>query len=262
MSYEEIIYEKKQQSAQVYINRPKEMNSLSKKLITEFLQVLEEIEQDNEIRVVVLSGKGKAFCAGADLKELLGDLDREPDGEKGILDYAEELFTKLNHLSKPLIAALNGVTLAGGLELAMTADIVVASDKAKIGDGHANFGVLPGGGGAVRLPREIGVNRAKYLMLTGDMLHAEVWKDYGFVHEVVPADELEETAQKIAEKVSAKSPLVLKEMKRLVKDGLDQTLDTALRQELLALKNHTQSHDFREGLSAFSGKRKPEFKGY
>lgn len=262
MRYEEIIYERKQQTAWIYLNRPKEMNSLSKKLIKEFLRVLEEIEQNNEIRVIVLSGKGKAFCAGADLKELLGDLDKDPDGVKGILDYAEELFDKLNHLSKPLVVALNGVTLAGGLELAMTADIVIASEKAKIGDGHANFGVLPGGGGAVRLPKEIGINRAKYLLLTGDMLHAEVWKGYGFVHEVVPAEQLDEAAEKIAEKISVKSPLVLKEMKRLVKDGLDQTMDTALRQELLALKNHTQSHDFREGLSAFSEKRIPEFKGY
>ncbi|WP_339184167.1 enoyl-CoA hydratase/isomerase family protein [Oceanobacillus sp. FSL W7-1293] len=262
MSYEEIIFEKKQQTAWIYLNRPNEMNSLSKKLITEFTQVLEEIELNNEIRVIVLSGKGKAFCAGANLKELLDDLDKEPDGEKGLLDYAEELFTKLNHLSKPLIVSLNGVTLAGGLELAMTADIVIASENTKIGDGHANFGVLPGGGGAVRLPKEIGINRAKYLLLTGDMLPAEVWKAYGFIHEIVPAEELETAAQRIADKVSAKSPLVLSEIKRLVKDGLDQSLDTALRQELLALKNHTQSHDFREGLSAFSEKRTPEFKGY
>lgn len=238
------------------------MNSLSKLLISEFLEVLEEIEQNDEVRVVILSGKGKAFCAGADLKEFLGDLDKNPDGQKSILDYAEELFTKLNHLSKPLIVALNGVTLAGGLELAMTADIVVASEKVKIGDGHANFGVLPGGGGAVRLHREIGIKHAKYLLLKGDMLPAEVWKDYGFIHEVVPAEELEEAVQKLAEKVSVKSPLVLRKMKRLVKDGLDQSLDTALRQELLALKTHTQSHDFREGLSAFSEKREPEFRGY
>ncbi|MDQ1005321.1 enoyl-CoA hydratase/carnithine racemase [Neobacillus niacini] len=262
MKYEEIIYEKKQQSAWIYLNRPKEMNSLSKKLITELLEVLKEIEQNDEIRLVVLSGKGKAFCAGADLKELLEDLDKGPNGQKSLLDCAEELFTKLNDLSKPLIVALNGVTVAGGLEIAMTADVVVASDKVKIGDGHANFGVLPGGGGAVRLPREIGINRAKYLLLTGDILPAEVWKDYGFVHDVVSAEELEEAVQKIAVKISAKSPLVLKEIKRLVTDGLDQSLDTALRQELLALKNHTQSHDFREGLGAFSDKREPEFKGY
>ncbi|MDQ0415417.1 MULTISPECIES: enoyl-CoA hydratase/isomerase family protein [Mesobacillus] len=262
MVYEAIIYEKKQQSSWIYLNRPEEMNSLSKKMTMEILQALEEIEQDDDIRVVILSGKGKAFCAGADLKELLRDLNKDPDGEKGILDYAEELFRKLNYLSKPLIVALNGVTLAGGLELAMTADIVVASEKTKIGDGHANFGVLPGGGGAVRLHKEIGINRAKYLLFTGDMFPAKEWKDYGFVHEVVPAEELNETAQKIADKVAAKSPLVLREMKRLVRDSADQKLDTSLRQELLSLKNHTHSYDFSEGLSAFSEKRTPEFKGY
>ncbi|QUW21319.1 enoyl-CoA hydratase/isomerase family protein [Sporosarcina sp. Marseille-Q4063] len=261
-NHEPIIYEEKGQAAWIYLNRPTEMNSLSKKMITGLIQVLQEAEQNNDIRVVVLSGKGKAFCAGADLKELLVDLNKKPDGEKGLLDYAEELFHALNHLSKPLIAALNGITLAGGLEIAMTADIVIASEKAKIGDGHSNFGVLPGGGGAVRLPREIGINRAKYLLLTGDFISAKEMKDYGFVNEVIPDDELVEAVQKIADKISTKSPLVLREIKRLVTDGLEQPLETALRLELLALKNHTRSYDFQEGLSAFSEKRVPDFKGY
>lgn len=262
MNYQTIVHEKKNQAAWIYLNRPEDMNSLSKTLVIELLAVLQEIEEDESIRVVVLSGKGKAFCAGADLKELLADLERNPDGQKGLLDYAGELFERLNYLSKPLIAALNGITLAGGLEIAMTADIVIASEKAKIGDAHSNFGVLPGGGGAVRLPRKIGMNRAKYLLFTGDFISAKEMKDYGFVNEVVPVDELEGFVQEVADKISAKSPLVLKEMKKLVTDGLEQPLDIALRQELLALKNHTRSHDFHEGLSAFSEKRTPNFKGY
>lgn len=262
MNYEEIIYEQRGQSAWIYLNRPKEMNALSKKLITEMMEVLNEVEQDESIRTLIITGKGKGFCAGADLKELEMDLNKEPDGEGSILDYAETLFKKLNNFSKPIIAALNGYTLAGGLELAMTADIVIASDNVKIGDSHANFGVLPGGGGAVRLPRKIGVNRAKYLLLTGEMLPAEEWREFGFVQQVVSPEELEDATQKLVDKISAKSPLVLKEIKRLVKDGLDQPLDIALRQELLALKTHTQSYDFREGLSAFAEKRTPEFKGY
>lgn len=262
MTYQTIVYEKKNQTAWIYLNRSKEMNSLSKNLIIELLEVIQEVEEDESIRVVVLSGKGKAFCAGADLKELLADLEKRPDGDKRLLDYAGELFERLNYLSKPLIAALNGITCAGGLELAMTADIVFASEIAKIGDAHSNFGVLPGGGGAVRLPRKIGINRAKYLLFTGDFISAQQMKEYGFVNEVVPADELEGFVQKIADKISAKSPLVLSEMKKLVMDGLEQPLDIALRQELLSLKNHTRSYDFHEGLSAFSEKRTPNFKGY
>lgn len=262
MTYQTIVYEKKEQISWITFNRPEEMNSLSKKMVDELLTVLEEVEQDDSVRVVVLTGEGKAFCAGADLKELLGDLGKEPDGEKDILDYAGSLFTKLNYLSKPLIAALNGTTLAGGLEVAMTADIVMASEKAQIGDAHANFGVLPGGGGAVRLPRMIGINRAKHLLFTGDFITAQEMKEYGFVHEVVKSEELVEATQKLANKISEKSPLVLKQMKSLVRDGLEQPLDIALKQELLSLKNHTGSYDFKEGLSAFSAKRKPDFKGY
>ncbi|WP_042355632.1 enoyl-CoA hydratase/isomerase family protein [Bacillus rubiinfantis] len=262
MNSSTIILEKRKNTAWIYFDRPNEMNSLSKSLITEFVSALHEVEQDSSIRVIVLSGKGKAFCAGADLKELLADLDRQPDGQKGILDVAGELFHSLNHLSKPLIAALNGLTLAGGLEIAMTADIIVASEKAKIGDAHANFGVLPGGGGAVRLPRKIGVNRAKYLLFTGDFISAQEMKDFGLVHEVIPADSLEMYVQELADKIALKSPLVLKEMKRLVADGLEQPLEIALRHELLALKNHTRSYDFREGLAAFAEKRTPKFKGY
>ncbi|MEN1967865.1 enoyl-CoA hydratase/isomerase family protein [Lentibacillus sp. N15] len=262
MEYQTIVYEKKEEKAWIYFNRPEEMNSLSKMMVNELLLVLEEVERDDSVRVVILSGKGRAFCAGADLKELLTDLDKAPDGHKGLLDFAGDLFEKLNYLSKPLIAVLNGVTLAGGLEIAMTADIVIASEKAKIGDAHANFGVLPGGGGAVRLPRKIGINRAKYLLFTGEFITAKEMKEYGIVNEVVHAEKLLEATQELADKIASKSPLVLREMKKLVRDGVEQPLNIALKQELLTLKNHTQSYDFHEGLAAFTEKRKPKFKGY
>jgi len=262
MTYQHIICEKRNQTAWIYLNRPEDMNALSCNLMKELIHAFQEIDQDPSVRAAVLTGKGRAFCAGADLKELLADTEKEPDGQKGLLDMVEELFTTLNHLSKPLIAALNGYTLAGGLELAMTADIVIASEKAKIGDAHANFGVIPGGGGAVRLPRKIGLNRAMYLLFTGDFISAQKMMEYGLVHEVAEPEKLEEAVQAITDKISLKSPLVLREMKRLAYDGLEQPLDIALRQELLAIKNHTRSHDFKEGLSAFAEKRVPDFKGY
>ena len=262
MNNQPILYEKRQQTAWIYLNRPDDMNAIGKDLLAALKDALMQAETDEDVRVVVLSGKGKAFCAGANLKELMEDLEVNHPQTPGLLDSSEELFGKLERYSKPIIAALNGITLAGGLELAMTADIVIASDRAKIGDAHANFGVLPGGGGAVKLPRKIGVNRAKYLLFTGEFISAADMKAYGFVQEVVPAEELEMAVQAIADKISEKSPLVLRKMKQLVADGMEQPVEIALKQELLSLKAHTRSYDMAEGLAAFIEKRKPVFKGY
>lgn len=262
MSNQSVLYEKRNQTAWIYLNRPEEMNAISKELLYGLADAVQQAESDEDIRVVVLSGKGKAFCAGANLKELMEDLETKHSKEPALLDLVDTLFGRLEKLNKPLIAALNGITLAGGLEIAMTADFIIASEKAKIGDAHANFGVLPGAGGAVKLPRKIGINRAKYLLFTGDFISATEMKEYGLVQEVVPAEELETTVQAIADKISSKSPLVLRKMKQLVTDGMEQPVDIALKQELLALKVHTQSYDMAEGLAAFTEKRTPEFKGY
>ncbi|MGX9134135.1 enoyl-CoA hydratase/isomerase family protein [Rummeliibacillus sp. JY-2-4R] len=262
MAFEQILVEQKKQTRWIYLNRPDELNALSKRLVVELLEALQDAEHDEQTRVVVISGKGRAFCAGADLKGILSDLEKKPDGEKGLLDLAEDTFAKLNHFPKPIIAALNGITAAGGLEITMAADIVIASEKAKIADAHANFGVIPGGGGAVRLPRKIGMNRAKYLLFTGEFITAQEMQEYGLVQKVVSHDLLETTVQELADKISTKSPLVLREMKKLANDGQVQPLDIALKQEQLTLKNHLRSYDCQEGLAAFAEKRTPEFKGY
>lgn len=262
MNEQAVVVEKRNQVAWIYLNRPNDMNAISKVILKGLKEAIIAVEADSDIRVVVLTGTGRAFCAGADLKELMRDLENKKPGQTNLLDEVDSIFGSLTNLSKPLIAALNGITLAGGLELAMSADIVIASEKAKIGDAHANFGVLPGAGGSAKLPRMIGVNRAKYLLFTGDFISAKQMKEYGFVHEVVSPKDLESTVQAIAEKIAEKSPLVLKNMKQLVHDGLEQPLELALKQELLSLKAHTQSYDMMEGLNAFNEKRKPVFKGY
>lgn len=262
MNYQNIIYEQIRQTAWIYLNRPKDMNSLTSTMLIELEDVLNKVKNDNNVRVVVLSGKGKAFCAGADLKGVRQYMNDEKSQEFGFFDYLERTFGLLEHYPKPVIAAINGLALAGGLEIAMTADLIIATESAKLGDAHSNFGVFPGAGGAVKLPRRIGANRAKYLLFTGDFLTAAELKDFGLVNQVVPDNELETAVQALADRLSDKSPLVLRRMKEVVRDGLEQPLDIALRHELLVLKDHMQSYDMKEGLSAFTEKRKPEFRGY
>ena len=261
MAYQHIAFEQRNQTAWIYLNRAKEMNALSMTMLKELIAVVRNVEADPAIKVVVLSGKGKAFCAGADLKSLmesLGDPNwRGPD----FLNHCETMFNGLRNMPKPTIAAVNGMALAGGLELVMCCDLVLAADSAKMGDSHSNFGVFPGAGGAAVMPKRIGLNRAKYLLFTGDMLDAREMQAYGLVNQVVAADELEKSVQELADRLSQKSSLVLARMKRVANQSMDQPQEMALRNELLTLRDHLRSHDMHEGLAAFSERRKPEFKG-
>lgn len=262
MENEVVHYRKENQVAWVYLNDEESMNALSKAVLSGLINIFNELKEDSDTRVVVLTGSGKAFCAGANLKEVLAETDEETTGnEPGFFDYGKECFQLLYNFPKPIIAALNGITLAGGLELALTADIIVAAESAKIGDAHSNFGVLPGGGSSIKLARKIGENRAKYLLLSGDFISAEKMKEYGLVHEVVPNVELEREVMKIAEKLAKKSPLVLKKMKDMINNGYEKPFDIALKEEMETLGTHLHSYDCMEGITAFSEKRTPVFKG-
>ena len=203
---------------------------------------------------------GRAFCAGADLKYVKTQAGES--GTSGFLDSVLSTMNRIDRFPKPVIAALNGITLAGGLELVLCCDLVLAARSAKIGDAHANYGLIPGGGGSVRLPRVIGPTRAKYLLFTGDFVDAADLVEAGLVNQVVDDDQLESVAQAVADKIATKSPLGLRRMKTLVDDGLQQPLDTALRLELLASEVHSHSADLHEGLAAFNEKRTPRFTGH
>lgn len=262
MEYETILLERRGAGAWITLNRPRHMNSISSIMLDELKVAMTECEDDHSVRALVLTGSGNAFCAGADLKGVLASLSDVRPGSKDMIDSFHDVFGFIRRFPKPVIAALNGLTLAGGLELAMCCDLIFAAESAKIGDAHSNFGVVPGGGGAAVLPRRVGLNRAKYLLFSGDFLPAAELERYGLVNRVVPDEDLVREVEKLVEKLAAKSPLSLRRMKEVSNAALDQTQEAALRHEMLNLRQHCRSYDLEEGLKAFAEKRNPEFKGY
>jgi enoyl-CoA hydratase/carnithine racemase len=254
-----LLFETVGRVARVTLNRPKAMNALNGQLIQQFEDVLDRIIDDDEIRVLLMTGQGAAFCAGADLKEAL---HTQPiPGEPDFLKRAGSFMNRLRDFPKPVIAALNGTTMAGGLELALCADIILAADTVQIGDAHANYGVYPGAGGAAVLPRRLPLNTALYMLLTGKTLPASRLYELGLVAELHPAPQLAAAALELATDIAAKSPLALTRMKVVAKAAADKSQADALLHEQVMLREHLQSQDMQEGLLAFTEKRPPRFTG-
>jgi len=260
MSDDVLLFESTDAVARLTLNRPKAMNSLNLALVAELDRRLVELAADDSVRVVVLTGSGSAFCAGADLKEILATQNL-PAGEPDFLDRATVLYTRLRNFPKPLIASLNGVTMAGGLELAMCADMIIAAESATLADAHANFGVYPGAGGAAVLPRLIPLNMAMYMLMTGKSLSSTQMQACGLVCEVHPDAALAEAAQKLAVHIAKKSPIALRRMKEVARASADKTRDDALVHEQVMLRQHMRTFDFQEGLTSFSERRAPQFQG-
>ena len=262
MSYSRIIYETRDRAAWITLNRPDDLNCIDDVLAEELNAAIAKAETDDDVRAVVLTGAGRAFCAGADLKHVYGILSSgDPETVRRFMRFSRKAFARVADCEKPLIAAVNGIAAAGGCELILACDLVIAAESATIGDAHANYGLLPGGGGAARLPRKVGPNRAKYLLYTGEFLPAATLRDWGLVNDVVPDAELMSAVAALVAKLTAKSPLVLRRMKMMVDDGLESSLEAALHLETTVWEGHTTSADFAEGLSAFNEKRTPNYTG-
>jgi enoyl-CoA hydratase len=249
-------------TAWITLNRPQAMNAMSPALAAALSDAIDRVEGDERVRVAVITGAGRAFSAGGDLKSFRASVTSGGhDAFLAGLGESQAMFRRIEQLRCPLIAAVNGYAVAGGLELILCCDLVIASESARIGDGHVTYGVIPGGGATARLPRKIPVNVAKMLLLTGELWPARDLVACGLVNQVVPDTELKATVQDLAERIARNSPLGLRLIKRLVNDGLDRPVEDAVGGELSAFESYVRSADFLEGLTAFAEKRPPRFTG-
>ena len=257
-SYETLLLERRGRVAVITINRPQKLNALNIQTRAEGAAALDELRDDNEIRVVVITGAGeKAFVAGADIAEFEG---RTAVTQRDVMT-ARSLFTAVDTFPKPVIAMINGFCLGGGCELALSCDIRVASETARFGQPEINLGIIPGGGGTQRLTRLVGEGKAMELILTGDMIDAQHAFNLGLVNLVVPAADLEGRTMEPANRIAEKSPIALRMAKEAVKTAARASLDEGLRREIDLFALTFSSADKDEGVRAFLEKRKPDFKG-
>ena len=258
----DVLLERRGPAAWVTLNRPQALNALSKMVFGQLAGILDQAENDPAVRCLVVTGAGRAFCAGADLT-FLHDLptDGRDAATMAFLREATALMSRLEAFPKPVVAAVNGIATAGGLELVLCCDLVIASESARLGDGHANYGLLPGAGASARLPRRIGIVRAKHLFFTGDLVPASELVAAGLVNMVVPDAELPAAVERLVAKIAAKSPIGLRRMKELAHAGLETTLEEARRHELAVNESYALTFDRNEGIAAFNEGRRPTFQG-
>jgi enoyl-CoA hydratase len=240
------------------LNRPAQLNAINQRMLEDLSGACESIEGDPSIKVVTLTAEGRAFCAGADLRTVQA-LSPDPKKWDAFTRLWHRAFNRIEALPVPVIAGVHGMALAGGLELTLVADLVIADEEARLGDQHANFGLVAGGGGSQRLPRLIGLRRAKELMLLGHWLSAREALEWGLINRVVPAGQVREKLKELAAQLAALSGSANRTVKMLANRGLDLPLADGLELEIRATAEHMKSADAREGLAAFVEKRKPKF---
>ncbi|NND14742.1 MAG: enoyl-CoA hydratase [Eudoraea sp.] len=246
--------------AVVTVNRPDKLNALNKETINELHQAMQSLDDDNDIRVIILTGSGqKAFVAGADIAEFADYTAKE--GKHLSKEGQEKLFNFVENLKTPVIAAVNGFALGGGLELAMACHFRVASHNARLGLPEVSLGVIPGYGGTQRLPQLVGKGRAMEMILTAGMIDADRALEYGLVNHVTSVEELIEYCKKTALKIASNSPIAISYAINAVNAGFNYDQD-GFQTEIKAFGACFATEDFEEGTSAFLEKRKADFPGH
>lgn len=270
-----IIYEKDGAIAKVTLNRPEALNAFSLPMIKGWAEALQDAQDDPNIRVVVVTAAGKAFCAGGDVKSMLAgkgfvadDVNGECWGEKAIdrkgllMNYIHKVALTLEAMDKPVLCAINGVAVGAGLDMALMCDIRIVADNAQLSGGYVKAGLVPGDGGCFYMPRLVGVAKALELLWTADFITAEEALRIGMVNKVVPAAELEQATMEMARKIADQPPVHIRMIKRAVYSSA-RTND--LRTALDMISSHmaivTEMDDYKEGVLALKEKRKPVFKG-
>lgn len=256
---EKIVLTKKDRVATMLMNRPEAFNSLDYDTVRQMEEAALKVEADQEIKVLLIKGKGRSFCTGADLKYFRSIAEDRAQVARFIAQI-NRAFNSLEDLRVPVIAVVHGHCLAGGCELLISCDLALAGNDAIIGDQHANFGLIPGAGGTQRLPRLIGLQKAKELLYTGRWLSGIEAEKYGLVLKACPPAELDHEAEKLAAEIVKKSSLGISHMKKLVNRGMQIDSCTAVELEIATFLHYFPSEDVQEGLLAFREKRRPKFR--
>ena len=256
MEFKNILVETQEAVAIIKMNRPAAMNALNTETLKELYACVKQFRDDGKVKVIIITGEGKAFVAGADISEMK---DMTPDQARSFSEFGQEVFSFIETMDIPVIAAVNGYALGGGCELALACDFRIASEYAKFGQPEVNLGVTPGFAGTQRLPRLIGTGLAKEMLYTADIIDANTALSHGLANKVVSAEELLPTVLGIAKKIASKGPVAVKMVKDVVFRGLQTDMTTASGYEAEAFAKCFEAGEGQEGMTAFVEKRKPNW---
>ena len=248
--------EKENQIGIIRLNRPKQLNAINRKMVSEILQALEEMDKDEEIRVMVLTGNGKSFAAGADIDEMAEDTSVSLEWLNQFADW-----DRIHCIKKPLIGAIHGFALGGGFELALSCDILFCSEDVQFGFPEIKLAVMPGAGGTQKLTKLMGRTKALEWLWSGEMMPCKEAMNYGVVNKIIPAELLWEETMKYARSLAAMPPLSVRMIKDAVNKAVDYSLYEGMQYERKNFYLLFSSEDQKEGMKAFIEKRKPDFKG-
>ncbi len=261
---EELLVEQDGYVLTLTLNRPDTLNAISTPMLGELTEKLKEANRDSSVRVIILTGAGRGFCSGLDLKASRERRESGSDGEKPpqqLFDLYGNPITVMWNIDKPVIAAINGPAAGYGMDMTLIADIRLMADNAKLAALMVKRNVVPESGGTWLLPRLIGWGKAAEIFYRGRVLNAQESLDMGLVNAVLPQDELLATAKQWAEDIAANAPMAVQTTKRMMRMGMDETFDTAVEHLMMHFRGLTQMEDFRESLRAFGEKREPKFTG-